>query len=293
MSDQNQSVIDDLEWVEDAAADCPMLAEPHPEAMGDAQTLSPFEYLAHTEQPRRDLDGLPDTFGLYREDLKTIGKDGLQVFNRKFSSPDMRAYTTGPGKESPREFVIFYDRALASSYRLREVLLYEKLEDGSLVYRVTLQPGKAVESQLSRENLHRERQRYLASLKAKRGRLEEKYQQLHGTDKVEEMIDAAIERQARPALREEPRPAHPIYAGPEEEHPDTALGSALEGAPVEAVPVEPDEETEKPSVSDHLPEDSVGEESSEDDDSSRWSRLATALEESLDNDQNDTEVEED
>lgn len=190
-----------------AAADgCPMLKEPRiNQVAGKNACVSPLHYMAETLQPRDDLPELPLSWGLYREEIASIPKKGIQVANEVFSCDELDDYVTGSAKDARREFQIRYDRALAASHRLEEILLYEKVDEETWRFRLRVPRKSVVTHRFSRARIHRERHQRLKSLIATRGKMEDGYRNLVGSERaVDRLIDAAIARQQRRVDLEKP-----------------------------------------------------------------------------------------
>ena len=211
----------DEAWLEEAVRNTPMFQSADMWVTGSGRHLSPLQFLAFTQEPRADLDGLSiEDFGLTEERCTRVDKRGVEAFTHFYTSGELQAYLTGDRQSPQRDTYIRYDRALAARGVLETMEFLVRDDQGQVIDRILLhrQGSPAVEA--SRDDIMRSRNAFVHALLKTRSNKEVAYMGLLGdglslADKL--MADSEARRRFQKNNPPPPMPATPIVDGEDQE----------------------------------------------------------------------------
>lgn len=220
-------------WVEEAVRTTPMFQPADMWVTSSGRNLSPLQFLAFTQEPRADLDGLSiEDFGLIEERCTRVDKRGVEVFTHFYTSGELLAYVTGDRQSPQRDMYIRYDRALAARGVLKTLEFVVKDEQGKVIDRILLHRRGSPAVEASRDDIMRSRNAFVNALLKTRSNKEVGYMRLLGdgvslADKL--IADGEARRRFQKNNPPPPMPATPIVDGEDREAKarENALQAAL------------------------------------------------------------------
>jgi len=168
-------------WIEEAARSTPMFEAADMWVTGSGRNLSPLQFIAFTQEPRADLDGLSiDDFGLTEERCTRVDKRGVEVFTHFYWSGELLPYVTGDRQSPQRDMYIRYDRALAARGVLKTVEFLVRDEQGKVIDGILLHRRGSPAVEASRDDIMRSRNAVVKSLLKSRSNAQVAYMGLLG-----------------------------------------------------------------------------------------------------------------